>query len=439
MQIDYKQKTVTVAQRITFSNQESTALPEIVLDVQANQWPQTFFLEGLQVAGQDIEPVTERNRLSFALPQPLAPGCSVDIELAFQLQPPSIRDGIRSYRGFLGYSQRQLNLGHALPTVAARIGGNWRIHEPVGIGEQIVSDMAQWQVSLKVDNAADSLQLAAPGTVTALGQGSWTIKQAQARDFVLSLSEEFSLAEHVLPDGRVVAVYAFADAQIFDRGVRLDGMQHALQSTVAALEVFEELFGNYPYQRLVLVQGDFPDGMEFTGLVFVGSAWFYSFDGGMRNYLSIITVHEIAHQWWYARVGSDAALAPWLDEALATYSEFLFLEAAYAQDSDWWWSFRVAGFFPQGMVDAAVYEFSTPRAYINAIYLRGAQMLHKLRQDIGDEAFFQLLRAYYADGDGSIVDPSRFWYQLSPAQYQASAPTRQEFLRQPDIQEWSSS
>ena len=57
-------------------------------------------------------------------------------------------------------------------------------------------------------------------------------------------------------------------------------------------------------------------------------------------------------------------------------------------------------------MDSAVYQFNTPREYINAVYLRGAQMLQNLREDIGDEAFFRLLRAYYSAGSGSIADPA---------------------------------
>ena len=170
--------------------------------------------------------------------------------------------------------------------------------------------------------------------------------------------------------------------------------------------------------------------MEFSGLVFVGGAWFTHFDGGPKNYLTLISVHEIAHQWWYAQVGNDSALNPWLDEALATYSEYLFIEAYYPAEKNWWWTFRVANFFPRGKVDSEVYEFATAREYINAVYLRGVQMLHNLRVDIGDEAFSKLLRDYLAAGDGQIVEPTLFWRQLPPERRAATMATRAEYLRE---------
>ena len=127
-------------------------------------------------------------------------------------------------------------------------------------------------------------------------------------------------------------------------------------------------------------------------------------------------------------MGSDSALNPWLDEALATYSEYLFIEKHYPANKNWWWTFRVAGFFPQGMVDSNVYEFSTAREYINAIYLRGVQMLHNLRVNIGDDAFFNLLRSYLSAGNGRIADPTMFWNQLQPEQRALTKATRSEYL-----------
>ncbi len=429
VRINYETKSAQVVQLIKFVNREPQPLGEMVLDVQANQWEEGFQLLELTVNDQPAAYELVFNRLYVSLDAPLKSGCWLALGLKFHLQPKEIRDGLRSYRGFFGYSPRQLNLGHFLPAVAARLDGGWRIHEPIGIGEQVVYEVADWRVRVSVENAADTLVLAAPGAVSALAPAAWDVKLLNSRDFAISLSEEWSAVELRTADDVIVEVYAFSDAQIFANGVRLDGADHVLQETEKALALYNQLFGRYERARFVIVQGDFPDGMEFTGLVFVGGAWFTHFDGGPRNYLTLISVHEIAHQWWYARVGNDSALNPWLDEALATYSEYLFIEAHYPADKNWWWSFRVAGFFPQGMVDSDVYEFATAREYINAVYLRGVQMLHNLRVDIGDDAFYQLLRAYVSAGAGKIADPTMFWRQLPPEQRHLTEATRMEYLR----------
>ncbi len=430
VRIDYRDKSAAVDQTITFSNREKRPLEALLLDAQANQWEDSFRLLDLTVDGERAAYELARNRLDIRLDEPLAPGCRLLIGLKFRLQPAEIRDGLRSYRGFFGYSPRQLNLGHFLPVVAARLDGDWRIHEPIGIGEQVVYAVADWRVRVSVENGPETLSLAAPGTVASPEPMTWDIDLPNSRDFAISLGAEATVTRLRLANGITVEAHAFADARINANGIQLDGGEHVLKEAEKALALYGRAFGPYRRDRFVIVQGDFPDGMEFSGLVFVGGAWFTHFEGGPKNYLTLITVHEIAHQWWYARVGNDSALNPWLDEALATYSEYLFIEEFYPAEKNWWWTFRVANFFPQGKVDSEVYEFDTAREYINAVYLRGVQMLHNLRVDIGDEAFFQMLRDYLTAGDGRIAEPTLFWRQL-PAEFRArTLATRGEYLRE---------
>jgi len=45
------------------------------------------------------------------------------------------------------------------------------------------------------------------------------------------------------------------------------------------------------------------------------------FRSGGGPFLDVITQHETAHQWFYSLVGNDQAHDPWLDEALATWSQ----------------------------------------------------------------------------------------------------------------------
>lgn len=431
--IDYATKMAHIDELITFVNREDLPLETLVLDVQANQWENGFVLEGLSVNDVVAPHTLELNRLEIPLSAPLDSGCEVSLKLSFRVQPNAIRDGLSAYRGFFGYSPRQLNMSHFLPTIAARVNNEWRIHEPIGIGEQIVYDIVDWDVVISVENAAESLDIAAPGTVIEIDALRWQVTLPKSRDFAISMSENFVIQEVKAPSGVIVAVYTFPDAVTNVNGVRVDAGAHTMDETLKAVTLFEDLYGAYPYERFVVVQGDFPDGMEFTGLVFVGTAWFYYFDGTHYNYLTLITVHEVSHQWWYAKVGNDSALNPWLDEALATYSEYIFIEKYYPDDKNWWWTFRVADFVPQGDVDSTVYEFNTGREYINAVYLRGVQMLHNLREDIGDTAFFELLWEYGRKGEGKIANPSLFWTQLTAEQVRQSQQTRNDFLRDPNV------
>ena len=50
-------------------------------------------------------------------------------------------------------------------------------------------------------------------------------------------------------------------------------------------------------------------------------------------------------------VANDQALEPWLDEALCTYSEKLYLETYAPQALDWWLQVRLLYYQPRGYVD----------------------------------------------------------------------------------------
>ena len=197
VEIDFAEKTAAVNEWITFENRESADLSTIVIDVQPNQWEGSFLLEALEINGAAVEYELELNRLEIALSDALLQGCAIDIHLRYQLYPEAIRAGLRSYRGYFGYSPRQLNLAHFLPTVAARLNGDWRIHEPLGIGEQIVHDIADWDINILVRNGGEGLQLAAPGQATSLGASQWRVILPRSRDFAISLSDAFVVHEGV--------------------------------------------------------------------------------------------------------------------------------------------------------------------------------------------------------------------------------------------------
>ncbi len=100
---------------------------------------------------------------------------------------------------------------------------------------------------------------------------------------------------------------------------------------------------------------------------------------------------------------------PWLDEALAVYSERLFYEYNHPAYGDWWWNFRVNYFGPSGYVDQDVYQFSTFRQYVDAVYLNGATFLDDLRVRVGDEAFFDALQDYAQTHSRGIASASDFF------------------------------
>lgn len=432
--VNYAEKNVHVEQYITYRNITNTTLSDLVLNIDANRWANTFFLSELTIDDTSVEYTLNEKRLWMTLPTPLGVGCTLNIILKFDLAVPQIGGGlITDSKGYFGYTARQMNLGHWLPTIAVYENGTWITQPAFYIGEQEVIAPADWMVTLNFINPPVNLMVAAAGIETQLSPTAWQYEHLNSRDFSASISDMFNLVLEILPDGTQIELYTFTDLEPEgDRTVLPEEIViHALRSAVQSFEMYRDLFGTYPYQRLVVVQGDFPDGMEFSGFVFVGNRWFVRYHGTPDSYLTLITVHEVAHQWWYAQVGNDPAITPWLDEALATYSEYIFIEEFYPDLREWWWDFRVRQFAPEGFVDSSVYDFPNIRAYINAVYLRGVMMLQEIRAEIGKEAFFELLATYAQTKNGDIALPQDFWALMTPAQLSNTQEIRNNYLQVP--------
>ena len=231
-----------------------------------------------------------------------------------------------------------------------------------------------------------------------IDESGYHFQHMAARNFVFSISPQYQVYEGEVAGIRV-ASYVYPEVAAGGAGV--------LQVALESLALYNEIYGPYPHESLTLVQSEFPDGLEYDGLVYIGQEYYWGYDGELQNILTFITAHEVAHQWWYGLVGNDPAVEPWLNEALATYSEVLYYELVHGSDAplavtpaadtlaNWWWRFRVLYYDPHdGYVGDSVYQYGSWRPYINAVYLRGVLFLEDLRFLIGDAAFFDAVADY---------------------------------------------
>ncbi|MFG5723288.1 M1 family metallopeptidase [Streptomyces murinus] len=107
-------------------------------------------------------------------------------------------------------------------------------------------------------------------------------------------------------------------------------------------------------------------------------------------------VHELAHQWYGDCVTPKSWRDMWLNEGFATYAQWLWDEDHGGDSAEK--TFR----YYYDEHDSALWAFppATPSgaAHISAspVYERGAMVLHKIRQKVGDRAFFAFLRAWPA-------------------------------------------
>lgn len=387
-ELDYWMHTVAVSQTIEYTNNSPEAINDLRLEVEANRWTGGFNLTSLKWAGG--EEITnfqlDSNHLSIPLPQPLQPSENLSLYLKYNLILPAIPPLSDTTRPVpYGYTELQTNLVDWYPSVPPwQVGEGWLLHEPWYLGEHQVYEVANYDVQISLSEPVKDLIIAASAPTEKTGDVHYFHLEV-ARNFVWSASHVYQVNSSKVDDITVTS-YAFpSDTR---------ASEQALQDTAQALKLYSDLFSPYPFNSLSVVEADFLDGMEFSGLYFLSRSFYNPYDGTPQGYLTAIAAHETAHQWWYNQVGNDQAIEPWLDEALCTYTERIFLENIYPEVLDWWWAYRVDYYKPSGFIDGAIYDYATFRAYRDSVYLNGVNFLEELRQLIGDQAFFSFLHGY---------------------------------------------
>ena len=124
--------------------------------------------------------------------------------------------------------------------------------------------------------------------------------------------------------------------------------------------------------------------------------------------------HELAHQWWGNQVTCRDWTHFWLNEGFATfmaaaYDEERFGREAYLRDIERarvrYEAVREAG----GGRSLVFPEWNHPTANDRTIvYQKGAYVLHLLREQIGDDAFWAGIRRYTAAHAGGSVTTDDF-------------------------------
>jgi aminopeptidase N len=190
-----------------------------------------------------------------------------------------------------------------------------------------------------------------------------------------------------------------------DRDPNPDLAWSRLQVQPEAVQFLSDLYGPYPFESVGAIVDWAPNV-------------FYSLESQTKpNYWRIPSqatiVHELAHQWFGDALVLERWPDMWLNEGFATWSEWIWAERhdgpsaqqqfddlyATPEDSeagrDLWFP------APNGLHDASEL-FHTP------VYDRGAMTLQALRQKVGDDVFFGILRTWYAENRYSNVTTQDF-------------------------------
>jgi aminopeptidase N len=175
----------------------------------------------------------------------------------------------------------------------------------------------------------------------------------------------------------------------------LEQVRQQAAVTIDLLGAFSERFGLYPFieEKYGHAQFGWRGGMEHQTL------------SSMFNFSRGLIAHELAHQWFGNTVTCASWHHIWLNEGFATWLEGIAFEVLDGDEAYMNWRRDMNNLItslqngslvvPDEFVDPGDVSRSIGRIFNYRLsYAKGAMVLHMLRYELGDEAFFPALRDY---------------------------------------------
>jgi aminopeptidase N len=285
--------------------------------------------------------------------------------------------------------------------------GAYVLNEPDGARRWLPSndhpsDKATWRFEIIVP---DGLVAVANGELEQAGAAGtawiWDMDEAMPTYLVQVVIGDYTIVDGAAPSttGRRIPLVNIGPTD------RIAELQPFFDTTAEQIAFFEGLFGPYPLEAYGLAFIDSPPGlaMETQGRSLFSILDFRS--GGDRFEQNLLLAHELAHQWFGNAVSPATWSDIWLNESFATYCQWLWLDeiGLTTVGAEATRSLRRRQNGPVSTGDPTVASLFGFESYDG-----GAVVVHALRIEIGDTAFFELLRRWVADNIGTSQPTTAF-------------------------------
>ena len=205
------------------------------------------------------------------------------------------------------------------------------------------------------------------------------------------------------------------------------GLRTVIDSSLArqgeVLDVLGGAFGPYPFSTVGAIvdnQDDLFFALETQTRPVYSKLFWLDAEGNRVNGDSVV-VHALADQWF----GDQIALARWQD---------IWLNEGFATYAKWPWAEHEEQATPQEIFlatyesipaddpfwDVVIGDPTVEFLFDNPVYVRGAMTLQALRNEIGDDDFWRIVRQWAAQRDGHGTTPE---FIALPSGSQASSLT----------------
>jgi hypothetical protein len=279
----------------------------------------------------DDDNADDRSVVRIILPEPVAPGGSVTLEIAFAARLPQVfaRTGYKD--DFYLVGQWFPKLGVYEPAgMRGRETGGWNCHQFHATSE-FYADYGTFKVDMTVPS---TYVLGATGVRTAERQNgdgttTYTHEQADVHDFAWTVDPDYTVIKGTFSATKDVTPAEYQNvAQLLGRSLddvmlsdvevialvqpgHMPQAQRHIDSAKAALKWFGLWYGRYPFKTLTVVDpapgASGAAGMEYPTFITAGTSFImnrWPFDK-VRG-LEMVTIHEFGHNFWYGLVGNNS-------------------------------------------------------------------------------------------------------------------------------------
>jgi hypothetical protein len=354
----------------------------------------------------------DRTVMTLPLPHPVAPGETIEIELAWTARVPRTFDRTGAIGNYFFLAQW-------FPKVGVLEEHGWNCHQFHAMTE-FFSDYGVYDVRMTVPagwmvgatGVEQDRHDNPDGTIT------HRYSQADVHDFAWTTSPDFvvqtaQFAEPGLPPVQM---------RLMLQPEHLSQAERHFAATRSALRRFGAWFGPYPYGHITIVDPAFQSesgGMEYPTLFTAGTQWLVSRAVTQQTPEEVV-VHEAGHQFWYGLVGSNEFEHAWMDEGINTFATaraiatdypdvyldryyfggfipWTFPDVRLSRETDWnrLWQYR------EGATEDTIAEPTyrmRPETVRYFAYAKPAVWLNTLERWLGWPVVQNALRATFMDG-----------------------------------------
>ena len=325
------------------------------------------------------------------LQTPVVPGGTTSFQISFKTILPDGLDRANSQGSDVSQS-RMFTFASCYPILCVYdVYDGWNTDGYVNFGDPFYLDMAFYDFRVEVPS---DMVVAATGQLVDIynNDGSTTYHFSPGlpvREVTFSASRYYVVESMLVGTVNVSSFYIPDSQPEWENDVLTWGIETLL--------LYNTTYGIYPYSTLNIVeQFAFYGGMEYPCQVYITNGMLQLVRQGARpsNYLELVVVHEVVHQWWSQLVGIDSIDWGFLDEGMTCWSHNYFGEV-YHLDWEYFQYDRyldtVRTFYEQNGIDTAInqsnYDMIELVTYIE--YTKTPLILEKLRIEIGHERFIE--------------------------------------------------